>query len=264
MEVCGLITLTTDFGTKEPYAGVVKGVIYSSNIKARIVDITHEIPPHDIINAAFTLVRAVEHFPEGSVHVAVVDPGVGSDRKSIAVKTDRFYYIGPDNGIFTLVLAHEKNVEIREIVNPPFVLEKISSTFHGRDVFAPCAGCLSAGLSFSHIGPVVRRIMRLTYPKIRQIGDIMEGEIVAVDSFGNLITNVSQSAFRSFLGRRKSEIYFGAERFSKILDRYSQVPEGTPLILFGSSGFLEISMNGGSASSYFMTGTGSQVTIKRV
>ena len=263
MEVCGLITLTTDFGMKEPYAGVVKGVIYSSNIKARIVDITHEIPPHDIINAAFTLVRAVGHFPEGTVHVAVVDPGVGSERKSIAVKTDRFYYIGPDNGIFTLVLAQEKNVEIREIVNPPFVLDKISSTFHGRDMFAPCAGCLSAGLSFSHVGPVMRRIKRLSYPEIIQKGNIMEGEIVAVDSFGNLITNISKSAYRSFLGRRKAEVYFGAERFSEVLDRYSQVPEGMPLILFGSAGFLEISMNSGSAANYFMTGTGNPVIVKR-
>jgi len=264
MEPCGLVTLTTDFGVKEPYAGVVKGVIFSANPNARIVDITHDIPAHNIVNAAFTLSRSYDYFPQGTVHVAVVDPEVGGKRLNIAVKTDRHFFVGPDNGIFSLVLAREKNVEIREIKNPVFKLERVSSTFHGRDVYAPCAGRLSAGENFSDVGPVVTQLSKLVYPKVQQEGNILTGEIVLVDSFGNLITNISRQSLQSFTGKKKFGIYFGGERFFEIKDHYSEVPKGMPLVLFGSSGYLEISMNEGNAASYFMTSTGSTVTVRRL
>ena len=263
MDVCGLITLTTDFGGKEPYAGILKGMIFASNQQARIIDITHEIPPHDIINAAFTLVRAYEYFPPGTVHVAVIDPEVGGNRINIAVQTDRYFFVGPDNGIFTIALAKERKMEIREIRNAPFIFHTISSTFHGRDVYAPCAGALSAGKDFSDVGPVVKRLKSITYPKITQNGNMLNGEIVSIDSFGNLITNITRTALKSFAGKRKIEIYFGAERFNEIKDHYSEVPKGTPLALFGSSGFLEISMNEGNAASYFMVSTGNTIAIRR-
>jgi S-adenosylmethionine hydrolase len=264
IESCGLVTITTDFGSKEAYVGMMKGAIYCANPHARIVDITHDVAPHDIIGAAFTLARAYEYFPEGTVHVAVIDPEVGGKRLNIVVRTSRFFFVGPNNGIFALALSRERDVEIREIVNPPFVRPRVSSTFHGRDVYGPCAGQISGGSAFEAVGPAVEQLVRLDYPKTRQDGDTLVGEIVSVDSFGNLITNISEHTLKSFAGRRKIEIYFANERFNEIRDHYSEVPKKTPLILYSSSGYLEISMNEGNAARYFMLSTGALVTVRRL
>lgn len=264
MDMSGIVTLTTDFGTKDPYAGIMKGMVLAANPGAHLVDITHEIPAHDIFNAAFTLARAYEYFPAGTVHVAVVDPEVGEKRKNIAIMTGQYIFIGPDNGIFTMVLQKEKPLEIREIRNPPFVAEQVSNTFHGRDVFAPCAGQLSVGREFSEVGPEVKGVVSLKYPRSTQSGNILKGEIVSVDSFGNMISNIPEHIFRSFTGKQNYEIYFATVRFDTIHRHYSDVPPGSPLVLFGSSGYLEISMNSGSARDYFMTAAGSTVTVRRV
>jgi len=263
MDISGIVTFTTDFGTSDPYAGIMKGIVMSANPNARIIDLTHQIPPHDIVSGAFVLMRSFVYFPKGSVHVAVVDPGVGGSRKNLAVRTESGYFIGPDNGILGLVLDMEKNYEIREITNPPFVLNKISDTFHGRDVYSPCAGQLSAGAHFEDVGRELKRFTNLDYPRVLREGDMIRGEIVSVDSFGNLITNIDEHTFRSFAGKKVIEIYFGSERFSKIHQRYGDVEHGRPLVLIGSCGFLEISMNEGSAASYFMTSVGSPVTIRK-
>jgi hypothetical protein len=263
MIMSGIVTLTTDFGTRDPYAGIMKAMVLTANPDARLVDITHEIPARDIVIAAFTLTRTYEYFPAGTIHVAVVDPEVGEKRKNIAILTQNHLFVGPDNGVFTMVLQREKSIEIREIKNPPFIAGRISNTFHGRDVFAPCAGHLSAGRLFTDVGPELRQIRYLKYPKVTQNGNILTGEIVSVDSFGNMITNISEPTFRSFVGRRRFEIYFATERFDTIIRHYSDVPQGTPLLLFGSSGHLEISINAGSAEEYFMTSTGSAVAVRR-
>jgi len=262
MHASGVITFTTDFGTRDAYAGIMKGIVLTINPKARLIDIAHDIPPHDIINASFMLANAYEYFPAGTIHIAVVDPGVGGGRKNIAVFTEKYFFIGPDNGIFSIALSNEKVSEIREIKNYPFVMKKISNTFHGRDVFAPCAGYLSMGKNFSNIGPVINNIKHLEYPKVNINRNTLTGEIMSIDSFGNMITNISEKVLRSFIGKQKFEIYFTSERFNKIENTYNDVPIGRPLALFGSSGYLEISMNGGSASSYFMTPLGSTITIQ--
>jgi S-adenosylmethionine hydrolase len=264
MEISGIVTLTTDFGTRDPYAGIMRGMVLTANPKAQLVDITHEIPAQDILNAAFTLVRAYDYFPAGTVHVAVVDPEVGGKRKNIAVRTEQYLFVGPDNGIFGMVFQREKPVEIREIRNPPFVAERVSSTFHGRDVFAPCAGVLSTGRDIAGVGPELKSIVQLKYPRPGQNGNILVGEVISVDSFGNLITNISEHMFRSFVGKQKAEIHFATERFSTVRHHYSEVASGAPLALFGSSGYLEISMNAGSARDYFMTAAGSTVTVRRM
>lgn len=259
----GIITLTTDFGNRDPYAGIMKGIVLKANIAARIIDITHEVPAHNIIAGAFMLYRSFKHFPEGSVHVAVVDPGVGGRRKNIAVKTDRYFFIGPDNGILSVALTNERNVQVREIKNQPFVYGKISDTFHGRDVFAPCAGHLSAGADFETIGPELDHWKELNYPKARREGNVLVGEVVTSDSFGNLITNVSEHQLASFAGHGRTEIFFATERFEKVHQRYSDVPRKTALALISSCGFLEISINEGSAADYFMTAAGTPVTIRK-
>lgn len=259
----GIVTFITDFGTKDPYAGIMKGIVLAANPNARIVDITNDIPAHDIVNGAFTLLRSYAFFPEGTIHVAVVDPGVGGSRKNIAVRTSRYFFIGPDNGILSLGFDTEKECEIREIVNPPFVLDKISDTFHGRDVFAPCAGWLSGGAPFETVGPDIMRCMRLEYPQVRREGNVLKGEVLSVDSFGNLITNITKKTLESFAGAARVEVFFSAERFTSISQRYSDVARGESLVLFGSCGFLEISMNEGSAVKYFMTAAGSPVTVRK-
>ncbi len=264
MEASGIITLTTDFGTRDPYAGIMKGMALTANPDAKIVDITHEIPPQDILNAAFTLMRAYAYFPAGAVHVAVVDPEVGGKRKGIAVRTERFFFVGPDNGVFSMVFQREKPLEIREILNPPFIMEHISNTFHGRDIFAPCAGRLSAGSAFSDIGPELSRTVFLRSPRPTRLRNFLEGEIISVDSFGNLVTNIPEKMFRSFAGKRKTEIYFATDRFPTVHRHYSEAPPGTPLALFGSSGYLEISVNAGNAQDYYMTSIGATVTVRRI
>ena len=263
MNASGVITLTSDFGTSDPYAGIMKGIVLSINPDARLVDITHEIPAHDINNASITIANSYEYFPDGTIHVVVVDPGVGGDRKNIGILTERYFFIGPDNGIFTIISKKEKVLEIREITNQPFIRDKISDTFHGRDVFAPCAGHLSAGSIFSDIGPVINKITCLEHPELNVKGNILTGEMVSIDSFGNLITNISEERFRSFTEKYGFEIYYASERFNRIESHYADVDFGKPLVLFGSSGYLEISMNGGSAASYFMTAVGTTVTIRR-
>lgn len=263
MQANGIITLTTDFGTRDPYAGIMKGVIYEANRTARLIDITHHVPAHDIPAGAFTMANACHHFPEGTVHVAVVDPGVGGERKNIALRTDKYFFVGPDNGIFSIALARENVRSIREILNPPFVLDSISHTFHGRDVLAPCAGSISAGGRFADIGPVISDYTRIDYPLTQQSGNTLHGEVMSIDSFGNLITNISEDRFRNFTSKGSFEIYFASERYNSIATHYAETPVGSSLVLFGSSGYLEISTNGGSAALYFMASPGSKITVRR-
>ena len=264
MEASGIITLTTDFGHRDPYVGMMKGIILGINPRAVIVDITHEIPPQNILNAAFTLARTVRHFPPGTVHVAVVDPGVGGARKNVAIQCCNAFFVGPDNGIFSLVFDRAEPGEIHEILEPPFILPKISDTFHGRDVYAPCSAQLSSGKSLSDTGPLLDTLTHITLPKIDYDGDSMHGTVVDNDFFGNLITTITDHAFSSFLGKRDYEIYFAGERFDHVMRHYTEVPTQSPLILFGSSGHLEIAVNGGSARDYFLTGTGGEITVRRM
>ena len=264
MKASNIITYTTDFGSSDPYAGIMKGIVLSINPKACQIDITHNIPSHDIVHASFILASAYSHFPKGTIHAAIVDPGVGGGRKNIAVLTDKYFFVGPDNGVFSNVLSNETVREIREISNLPFIMETVSSTFHGRDVFAPCAGFISAGKKFSDVGPLLDSVKYIDYPEVKEDKMTLTGEIVFVDSFGNMITNISQQMLNSFTGEKSFEIYFAAARFSKISTHYSEIPHGKPLVLFGSTGCLEISMNGGSASSYFMKSIGTNVTVQLI
>jgi hypothetical protein len=238
-----IITLTTDFGLKEHYVGAMKGVILSINPDVIIMDITHEIPPRDIFKAAFTLKNFYSYFPPGTIHIAVVDPGVGSKRKPIALEADNNIFIGPDNGVFTFIYRESKSVKSFEISNSKYTLPNISSTFHGRDIFAPAAGYLSLGVSVNDLGKRVMKPVRLPIkePEVKE-GKII-GEVIYVDSFGNLITNVA-----AYLVKPKSWIYIGGEVIKGISKSYSDVPKGKLLAVIGSGGFVEISVNQGSAS----------------
>jgi S-adenosyl-L-methionine hydrolase (adenosine-forming) len=238
-----IITLTTDFGLKDHYVGAMKGVIVSINPDVLIIDITHEIPPQDIFKGAFTLRNFYRYFPEGTIHIVVVDPGVGSRRKPIVLEADKNIFVGPDNGVFTFICHESKSIKAFEISNPKYILSNVSSTFHGRDIFAPAAAHISLGISIEDLGRNVKKNVGLSIKEPEIQRDEIIGEFIYADSFGNLITNIP-----SDLIKPKSRIYIGKRIIDGISKSYADAPEGELLAIIGSSGFLEISVNRGRAS----------------
>jgi len=191
-----VITLTTDFGTYDWFVGTLKGVIADIAPKAKVIDLTHDLPPGDIRGGAFALEAGCRFFPKGTVHVAVVDPGVGSRRKAIAVQTASGVFVGPDNGVLSWALAKEKFVAIQVLENEDYFLHPVSQTFHGRDVFAPVAAHLSRGVPIKKFGPALKDFVRLDWPEPRRQRGGVEGEVVYIDRFGNAITNIGSELLR--------------------------------------------------------------------
>lgn len=250
-----IITLTTDFGSSDEYVGVMKGVILSLNPHAFPVDITHEIEPGNILHAQFIIKNSWSFFPEGTIHMCIVDPGVGGSRKGIIVRFKRHLFIGPDNGIFSFALNnHDGLWEIREDLS--FLSPIISSTFHGRDVFAPLAGYLSKGIPPEDVGgefkgsPVI-----LNFPEARKKGNSIEGEILFFDRFGNAVTNIMNGEGGSFI---KIE---GLNLKIPVLEFYSQLSAGEILALRGSRGYIEISVNMGNAKETLSLRKGQKVIL---
>jgi S-adenosylmethionine hydrolase len=246
MEVgLGIITLLTDFGTQDGYVGTMRGVILSINAGATIVDIGHDIPPHDVPAAAFVLSAAYPYFTEDSIHVVVVDPGVGSARRGLAVRTPGGTFVAPDNGVLSYVYARESSYEAVELTERRFWLSPVSQTFHGRDVFAPVAAHLSLGVPFAELGPPIGDPQRFVVPQpeLRADGTV-EGQILHVDRFGNLITNVSPH----MLPADKVIIHIADQPIRGLLPAYAKVPDGELLALVGSHGYVEIAVRNGSAA----------------
>ena len=258
-----IVTLTTDFGACDPFVGAMKGVMLGIHSELRIVDIAHGIPPHDIVEAAFVLRNSCPYFPAGTIHVAVVDPGVGSERRAIILETERYRFVGPDNGLFGWVCEMETVRRVVAITNPDLMRPEVSATFHGRDVFAPAAAYLAKGVAVSAFGPEVSDWVRLELPKPKIEGARLFGRVVRVDRFGNAITNISEEAFRAFAGDGAFEIGAGAVRLRKIVRSYTSVSEGESLALFGSSDYLEVSVNGGPASTVLGLKKGDAVWVLR-
>jgi S-adenosylmethionine hydrolase len=242
-----LITLTTDFGARDWFVGTMKGVILGLCPRAAIVDITHEIPPGDIRAGAFALAASCRFFPKGAVHVAVIDPGVGGSRPAIAVQTSDYFFVGPDNGVLSFALAREKIRSIRRLENERWFLSPVSQTFHGRDIFSPVAARLSGGLAIQKLGPLAKDFLRLPWPEPRRRQNRIEGEIVYLDRFGNAITNIDAELLRRFDSARV-KLRVGRRSAVPIATHYQAVPRGQLLALIGSSGLLEIAINGGSAA----------------
>ncbi len=243
-----VITLITDFGSQDGYVGVVKGVITKINPSVNIIDISNNIESQNIFQAAYVLYSSYAYFPKGTIHV-VVDPGVGSKRKVLCLKTKDYLFIAPDNGVLSFIAAREESPSIREVTNKKIFLPEISDTFHGRDIFAPTAAHLSKGFSYKDLGKRVGKVKEIDLPKpIRSPGGMLKGEIIYVDGFGNLITNIN----RDMIGRlrEKSEnlvIVVGRRKLNKISNSYADVGVGDVVAILGSSGYLEISVNHGSA-----------------
>jgi S-adenosyl-L-methionine hydrolase (adenosine-forming) len=238
-----IITLTTDFGNRDHYVGSMKGVIYSINPDAIITDITHEIPFHDVFSAAFNLRGFIPYFPKETINLVVVDPGVGSSRKPIALEADEKFFVGPDNGVFTYVILESESFRAYEISNPKYFLPDISFTFHGRDIFAPVTAHLSLGVSIEDLGERLLDPLMLEI-KEPEIGDReIAGEVIFEDTFGNLITNIPGSMVDSDSRLHVSDIVING-----VCKSYSEASEGELLAVIGSSGFLELSVNRGRAS----------------
>lgn len=227
---------------EDHYVGAMKGVIFGINPEAEIVDITHSVPKFDVLSGAVALKGFTGYYPRGAIHVAVVDPGVGTRRKPIAVEAGGNYFIGPDNGIFTLIIKESSKVRIREITNRGFMLDAVSSTFHGRDIFAPAAAHISIGADISDLGPEVSSPVLHHFPEPEVVEAGVRGEVVHADSFGNLMTNIPEGVVKE-----GCEVFIGERSLGAPSSSYGSVPEGAVLALIGSSGFLEIAINQGSA-----------------
>jgi S-adenosylmethionine hydrolase len=243
MGINRIITLTTDFGNKDHYVGSMKGVIYTINPDVTITDITHEIPAHDIFSAAFTLRGFIKYFPKETIHIVVVDPGVGSIRKPIVLEADEKFFVGPDNGVFTYVILESESFRAYEISNPEYFLSGVSFTFHGRDIFAPAAAHLSLGVPIGDLGKRLPDPFTLGIQEPEIGGEEIIGEVIYEDTFGNLITNIPGSMVDS-----NCRIYVCDILINGVCKSYSEVPEGELLAVIGSSGFLELSVNRGRAS----------------
>jgi S-adenosylmethionine hydrolase len=245
-----IITLTTDFGAADWFVGTMKGVILGLQPHAQIVDITHEIQAGDIRAGAFTLAASYKFFPKRTVHVAVVDPGVGSRRRAIAVQTVNYLFVGPDNGVLALALARETIKAIHQITNERLFLRPVSKTFHGRDVFAPVAANLSQGLPVGKVGDRIKEYIKLSWPELQRAANSIKGEIAYIDRFGNAITNIDNATLLSLAGN-SCKILVKGKRFFAVQAFYQAVPPGHPVAVPGSSGFLELAVNGGSAAKKF-------------
>ena len=244
----GIITLITDFGMKDSYTGVMKGVILSIKRDAIIVDISHQIKPGAVFDAALMIRDTYRFFPEGTVHVAVVDPGVGSERRPVLIVADGHFFIGPDNGIFQAILTAHAKKEIIHLQNKKFFLPDPSNTFHGRDLFAPAAAHLLSGTEPMEMGPPIHDPVGLEMPSAHREGTSLHGQVVQIDHFGNLITNIHKSEMSHFADGKELVIQVGGVTIKGVQKAYSDVPEGHLLALVGSSDFLEIAVNSGRAS----------------
>lgn len=244
-----LMTFLSDFGTKSNYVSQMKGVALSLT-DARIVDITHDISPQDIIEGAFVLMTAIKHFPMGTVHVAVVDPGVGTFRRGIVVTTQTQILVGPDNGLLIPAARNLGDFIVYEITNPNLMLKTISNTFHGRDIFTPVAANILNGIMFDQIGPITNDFVDLDFGKFEIRDKTVTGKAIYIDSFGNIVTNIDGDSIKHVISADKKIMLFIGDKRLEIpfVKSYNFVKEGEFLVTVGSSDLLEISLNKGSAA----------------
>ncbi len=236
----GLITLLTDFGTEDNYVGAMKGVILSINPNATIVDISHQIPPQDVMAGAFVLSQATPFFPRSTIHIAVVDPGVGGKRKPVLIQTDRYFFVGPDNGIFSIALQNERIRQKIHLTNKNYFLGHISPTFHGRDIFSPVGAYLSHKYDPSVFGKRIKTTAKLNIKKPHVTNGKITGQIIYIDRFGNLITNIDEGLLKKVFENREFRVEVCNNIIKKFIPAYAYAKKEEIISLIGSSGFLEI------------------------
>ena len=258
-----IMTLLTDFGTRDHYVAAVKGVLLSINPALTLVDITHEITAQNIQEAGFILASTFQSFPAGTLHLAVVDPGVGGERRGLAAATERHLFVGPNNGLFDRVFTLDPPSLVVALENPDYQMHQPSPTFHGRDIFAPAAGHLSLGLPLVKLGGTITYTTRSPGRLILSEQDKLQGEIIHVDRFGNLISNIEIPSLESQNQLRGLQVYLAAQKVLTGPKTYEEAPSLRPFALVGSSGTLEVAVRNGSAHEVTGHGLGTPLLIRR-
>lgn len=256
-----VISLTTDFGLADGYVGVMHAVILGICPEARIVDLSHEIAPQNVRQAAYVLYTAYAYFPKGAVHIVVVDPGVGSERRAVAIQTKDAYFVAPDNGVLSCILAREEILAQVHLDNPRYWLPAVSHTFHGRDIFAPVGAHLACGVAIDELGAPVGDLVRFPVPapEVQPDGSLL-GHVLHTDRFGNLITDVRQELLTD---RAKAWILIAGRRIEGVRTTYASAAEGELVALISSAGHLEIAVRNGSAAQALGAGPGTVLVIQR-
>ena len=261
--VSSIVTLLSDFGTRDHYVAAMKGVILTRLPEAVFVDISHDVLPRDIATAAYLLAGCRRDFPAGTVHLAVVDPGVGSERLPMALAAAGQFFVGPDNGVFTHILRETEKWSARRIAAEDLMRVPVSATFQGRDIFAPTAAALASGMPFDEVGPPIEKPVELDLPEVIVAEREVRGAIIHVDRFGNLITNIRAGHLAA--AGLKPEIMaatIAGESVKDFADYYAAGPHGKPFLLFGSGGYLELAVRGGSAADTLDAERGNAIQIR--
>ncbi|HEX6983136.1 MAG TPA: SAM-dependent chlorinase/fluorinase [Balneolaceae bacterium] len=255
-----VITLTTDFGLQDYYVSAMKAVMLGIAPDVRLVDISHEIPSQDIMVGSWILQNSAMLFPDNTVHTVVVDPGVGTERRPIALKVENQFFVGPDNGIFSLLVKDREFKAVR-LTNKKYWRENTSNTFHGRDIFAPVAAHLSCGVNIDDLGERVEELVtyRWTVPIADKDG--LEGMVIHIDKFGNLVTNLSSELLEEVIDDKKVKVYVGTFILDEVATTFASVTEGEPVAYIGSSGMLEIGINKGNAEKMLGVQKGARVSL---
>jgi hypothetical protein len=257
-----VITLTTDFGSGSSYAAEMKAVILSIRPAARIVDIAHNVAPQNVRQAAILLAEATTWFPAGTIHVAVIDPGVGTERRIVYAAIGDQQYLAPDNGVLSRLSLKIRPSRIIALESAEHWLPSVSNTFHGRDIMAPVAAQLSLGMEPDRLGPACTDLFELDWPQPRIEANAIRGEISWIDDFGNLITNVPSAALAAISDRSRAATTIGNQTFQGIARTYGERPPGTLIALIGSSGYLEIAIVNGSAAAAHNAAVGTSVAVQ--
>jgi hypothetical protein len=256
-----IVTLTTDFGPSSPYVAAMKGVILSIAPDVRLVDLSHAVPPQDVAHGAAVLEEVAPFFPAGTIHVAVVDPGVGTERRIVYAEIGNQRFVAPDNGLLGLVAAETPPTESREITNHDLFLPKISATFHGRDIMAPVAAHLALGVAPQQLGPPLQRLVSLNAPVAVIQSNAIRGAVRMIDSFGNVISNIRGDTLKSMPLDVTATICCGGQTVAGFANVYADASDGQLIALIGSSGYVELAVVGGSAAARSGVGPGEPFTL---
>ena len=258
-----IVTFTTDFGLNDAFVGIMHGVVLNIHREAQVVDICHAVASYDIFDGAWTIAQAYRFFPPRTVHVIVVDPGVGSQRRPIIAETGEHLFVAPDNGVLSLIEAREEKFTVRHVMAERYFLQPVSQTFHGRDVFSPVAGWLSKGVAPAEFGPEITDYVRLGLPVIERIGaNSLRGQVVKVDKFGNLITNIGRKeVFALFVHPTPTfSVLVAGQRIRHLQRSYADGGD-EPFAILGSSGYIEIAARQASAAEKLAAGVGTPVGV---
>ena len=259
-----IITLTTDYGTDDHLVGVLKGVILKINPEVQIVDITHGVTPFDLLDGAMAIASAYAYFPPRTIHVVVVDPGVGTERRPLLVSGQNQYFIAPDNGVLSAVYEKEQNFVVRHLTAEHYFLQPVSKTFHGRDIFAAVAGWLSKNWQPASMGEEIADFKRFALPRPKEADGLLKGVVLKVDSFGNLMTNLrSEDLPEGALEKGEIKLQVGNHAVSKLVQTFANGNAGEAIAYVGSSGLVEIGVNKGSASKTLGIGRGTAVLLDK-